>query len=315
MLSSGIRGLARSARVLRLRGVAGTLLAACLAFSFSTSIAAPLQAQAASRESPVVGPPRGAVLLAGGGNLGSEIWERFIELAGGDAARIVVIPTAAPDEDLPYGWRGIEALRSAGAEEFVLLHTRDRGKADQESFVQPIREATGVWLPGGRPWRLVDAYLDTRVHEELFALLDRGGVVGGTSAGASIQASFLMRGDRDTNQIVFSPEYLEGFGFLERAAVDQHLLARGREADLWEVIDRYPDLLGIGLDEGTAMVVQGNRAEVIGGSQILLYDASRDSELPARFGAGSFLDLGVRRAIGFDGGSRARSAAGVGDDC
>ena len=182
----------------------------------------PLLAQTtAAPPDPVVGPARGALLVAGGGELGVEIWDRFVELAGGEDARIVVIPTAADDRDLPYGWRGFDALREAGGGQLVLLHTRNPNEANLESFAVPLQNATGVWLPGGRPWCLVDAYLRTRVHEELFALLDRGGVVGGTSAGASIQGSLLMRGDPETNQTIFSPEYPEGFGFLEAVAVDQ----------------------------------------------------------------------------------------------
>ncbi len=301
---------APSAAPLRWRA-AGVLAFALVAVSFG-----PLRAQAPTAgPAPIVGPERGTLIVAGGGELGTEIWETFVRLAGGEAAKIVVIPTAAADEDLPYGWRGLDALRAAGIKELVLLHTRDPSEADDEAFIEPLRDATGVWLPGGRPWRLVDAYLHTKVHEELFALLDRGGVVGGTSAGASIQASFLMRGDPDTNRTVYSPEYLEGFGFLEQVAVDQHLLARGRETDLWKVLDRFPELLGIGLDEGTALVVQGNRAEVIGGSQVLLYDPKGPSELPARFGSGSLVDLGARAPLELDGSGRVGAGATLGDDC
>ncbi len=238
--------------------------------------------------------------MAGGGELDREIWERFIRLAGGQEARIVVIPTAAPDDDLPDGWRGYPALLAAGTRDLVILHTRDRDQAGDESFVEPLRRATGVWLPGGRPWRLVDAYLHTPVHRELFALLERGGVVGGTSAGASILASVLLRGDRTTNRVVFSPEYPEGFGFLERAAVDQHLSARGREADLWEVLHLRPDLLGIGLDEGTALVVQGDRAEVVGGGEVLFYDATHRALRTHRLARGSVFDLGTRSASAVD---------------
>ena len=238
--------------------------------------------------------------MAGGGNLDREIWERFIHLAGGEEARIVVIPTAAPDDDLPDGWRGYPALLAADTRDLVILHTRDREEARGESFIEPLRRATGVWLPGGRPWRLVDAYLHTPVHRELSALLERGGVVGGTSAGASILASVLLRGDRTTNRVVFSPDYPEGFGFLERAAVDQHLSARGREADLWEVLHLHPDLLGIGLDEGTALVVQGDRAEVVGGGEVLFYDATHRALRTHRLARGSVFDLGTRTAATAD---------------
>jgi cyanophycinase len=243
---------------------------------------------------PVVGPPRGALVVAGGGRLGPEIWERFVELAGGDTARIVVIPTAAADEEFDGDWPGLHPLRDAGVQDLRILHTRDREEAQSPLFAQPLARATGVWIPGGRQWRLVDAYLNTRIHEELFALLDRGGVIGGTSAGASIQASYLVRGDPSSNQVVMGPGYEEGFGFLAGTAVDQHLLARGRENDLWEILDLHPDLLGIGLDEGTAIVVQGNRAEVLGKSEVLVYDPGSPVRGARSLRSGAIFDLGER---------------------
>lgn len=221
---------------------------------------------------PIVGPENGVLLLAGGGTLGPEIWERFVELSGGEDSRIVIIPTAGADETYSADGPVVEALLAAGAGRVDVLHTRDREAADSRRFTRPLRRATGVWMPGGRQWRLVDAYLHTRVHEELESLLDRGGVVGGTSAGASIQASYLVRGDPATNQILMSDDYQEGFGFLEGVAVDQHLQARGRTNDLWELVALRPDLLGIGIDEGTAIIVHRDQAEVIGAGSVMLYD-------------------------------------------
>jgi cyanophycinase len=247
---------------------------------------------------PVVGPANGALIVAGGGQLGPEIMERFVELAGGAEARIVVIPTAGTEENFPDDWRGFQPLHNAGARHVTVLHTRNRAEADLESFVAPLREATGVWIPGGRQWRLVDSYLDTRTHGELFALLDRGGVIGGTSAGASIQASYLVRGDPTTNEVVMAPGYEIGFGFLERVAVDQHLLTRQRQADLLDVVGLHPDLLGIGLDEGTAIYVRGNRAEVIGRSKVAIYNGGdRERHLYYFLEPGDVFDLGQREVV------------------
>ncbi len=249
---------------------------------------------------PVVGPPRGAVMVAGGGFLGPEIWERFVELAGGADARIVVVPTAAGEETFPENWPGILPFLDAGAGDVRILHTRDRSIADTEAFVEPLRQATGVWFPGGRQGRLVDAYLNTRLHLELFDLLARGGVVGGTSAGASIQASYLVRGDPETNQTLMVPGYEEGFGLLNGAAVDQHLRARGREEDLWELLLVHPDLLGIGVDEGTALVIQGDQAEVIGESKVFIYDARHPVRSPRALDPGQSFHLGDRTDLSSD---------------
>ena len=110
------------------------------------------------------------------------IIERFIDLAGGPDAPIVIIPTAGEADD-EYGeyWSGLKQWRENGANRLTVLHTRDRKVADSEAFVKPIREARGVFFGGGRQWRLVDSYLDTLVHGELTRLLQRGGVIGGSS--------------------------------------------------------------------------------------------------------------------------------------
>lgn len=241
-----------------------------------------------------VGPQEGTLMVAGGGRLGPEIWTHFVDLAGGPDARIVVIPTAGIDDTYSDDWHGLRGLKEAGATNVVLLHTRDRNEADSEEFALAVRGADAVWFPGGRQWRLVDSYLNTRVHDELFELLERGGVIGGTSAGASIQASFLVRGDPSTNQILISPEYQEGFGFLTNAAVDQHLHARNRQDDLWQLLETRPELLGIGIDEGTAVVIRGNRAEVIGAHKVVVYDASGAAPESWAAGAGMAFDLGQR---------------------
>lgn len=247
-----------------------------------------------------VGPARGALVLAGGSDLSPEIWGRFVELAGGPEASIVVIPTAGEDSDFNLGWPSLPELRAAGANDVVVVHTRDRSVADSEPFVRAIRGATGVWLPGGRTWRLAEAYLGTRVHDELAALLDRGGVIGGSSAGASIQGSLLMRGDPETNRVPFSEDYPIGFGFLRDVAVDQHLIARGRQADLWGILETRPGLLGIGLDEHTALVIHEDVGEVVGSSQVLVYDAAGPKKEQYWLADGQRLDLRTRRPIEAD---------------
>lgn len=236
-------------------------------------LAQPVATDAVRLSAPVGGPDAGTLVLAGGGRLGEEIIARFIELAGGDGARVVVIPTAGAAVAYDHDWTGLDAFRHRGVADLRVLHTRDREVADSPAFVRPLREATGVWLTGGRQWRLVDAYLHTRTHRELAALLQRGGVVGGSSAGASILASYLMRGSPEDNDILMAPGYEEGFGFLRGAAVDQHLLARNREHDLLQVLHAHPTLLlGIGIDEGTAIVVKRDVFEVVGESRVAVYD-------------------------------------------
>lgn len=254
---------------------------------------------------PCVGPPRGALLAAGGGALDDGIYARFLRLAGGPDARIVLIPTAGTQDGSHDAWTALEKLRAAGASRIEVLHTRNRKVADLEAFVGPLKDASGVWISGGQQWRLAEVYLDTRTQRELEALLARGGVVAGNSAGASMLASFLLRGSRKGNDVLMEPGSEVGFGFLRDVAIDQHLLSRGREDDLLGLLRTHPQLLGIGLDEGAAVVVTGDMAEVIGRSRVAVYDITDPlSLLPLRWlSPGDVYDLGTRSVILADEGS------------
>ncbi len=218
-------------------------------------------------------------------------------MAGGDDARIVLIPTAGAEYGSHDGWTAIEELKKAGVERLEILHTRSRSVADLEAFASPLERATGVWFSGGRQWRLVDVYLDTETHRELAEVLVRGGVIGGNSAGASALASFLLRGG-DDNEVVMTAERDRGFGFLRNVAIDQHLLTRGRENEMFEVLRANPHLLGIGLDEGAALVIAGDLARVMG-NRVAIYDVTDPLTLiPLRWlGPGDAYDLGARRTV------------------
>ncbi|MEX2465415.1 MAG: cyanophycinase [Gemmatimonadota bacterium] len=237
------------------------------------------------------------MIAAGGGALGEEIYQEFVRMAGGPDARIVLIPTAGDQYGTHDGWTALERLRDAGVTRLEVLHTRNASIADLEAFTAPLREATGVWLSGGRQWRLIDVYLGTRTHTEMVRLLDRGGVIGGNSAGASALASYLIRG-AEVNDVISTPERDNGFGFLRNVAIDQHLVARAREGDLLEVLRTYPHLLGIGLNEGAAIVVTRDFARVLGGA-VAIYDVTEPSMLiPFRWlSSGDIYDLGARRLV------------------
>jgi cyanophycinase len=222
---------------------------------------------------PVVkGPEKGALVIVGGGKVGNEILSRMFELGGGKDAPLVVIPTASGADNYPADWPGLKMFKEFGATHVTLLHTKDRKVADSDAFVKPLTEATIVWFVGGRQWRLVDSYLHTRTQHEVERVLERGGVVAGSSAGASIISAYMVRGAIENNFIMMAPGYEEGFGLITGVAIDQHMLTRNRQDDLEEVVEKHPDVLGIGLDESTAIVVQGQQFEVIGASKIAIHD-------------------------------------------
>ncbi|MFQ5682348.1 MAG: cyanophycinase [Candidatus Binatia bacterium] len=250
-----------------------------------------------------IGPASGTLIAVGGE--AEALFRRFIGLAGGPAAKIVLIPTALADgsPQLKNLDGFADHLRySMGLPNLTVLHTRDRTLADSFPFVRPIQQADGVWFSGGRQWRLADAYLGTRTHVVLKKLLARGGIIGGSSAGATIQGSFLVRGDTKTNTIMVG-DHQVGLGFLRNVAIDQHVFERGREFDLLKVVKAHPEVLGIGLDEKTGMIVRGDVMEVVGARYVYIYDSSRwkpdtpDTKKFFHLEAGDRYDLRKRRRM------------------
>jgi cyanophycinase len=223
------------------------------------------------------GPARGVLLIVGGGNNSRAVISAAQRYAGGAAARWVVIPSAQDDHHLQDP-RIPDFIRRHGR--YTVLHTRDRAVASSEAFVAPIAQATAVWFDGGRQWRLAEAYGRTRTERALWGLLDRGGLIAGSSAGATIQGSFLVRGSPDGNKIMIDRGHMRGFGFLRNVAIDQHIVARHREGDLAKVVSLHPGLLGIGIDEGTAILVQGNQFTVIGPSVVAITDGTMHDGRP-----------------------------------
>jgi cyanophycinase len=245
-----------------------------------------------------VGPANGTLVIVGGNMQDPAIVKRFIDLAGGPGAPIVIIPTAGDADEYDNYWSGLKQWRENGATNLTVVHTRDKKAADTEAFVKPIRAARGVFFAGGRQWRLADSYLNTLTHKALDELLARGGVIGGSSAGASILASFMVRGDTKSNEKMIGDHTL-GLGFLKNSAIDQHLLRRNRQFDMLEVIDKHPELLGIGLDEDTAIVVTGDQFEVMGQSYAVIYSTKPVAGASGRFyfmGAGDRFDMKTRKA-------------------
>jgi len=205
----------------------------------------------------------GALVIVGGGSMPEDVVARFVELAGGKDARIVVLPTAVP-RAVAARERVPGFLRNAEVANVTILRQRESREIAEEEFQTAMKTATGVWFGGGRQWNFVDAYEGTDAIELLRDVLRRGGVIGGSSAGATIQGELLVRGHPLGNTVMLAEGYERGFAFLPGTAIDQHFSQRGRQPDLIPVIRRHPKMLGIGLDEGTAIVVKGTRVDVIG---------------------------------------------------
>jgi cyanophycinase len=242
--------------------------------------------------------PSGALMLVGGGGFTDEMLNRFVELAGGASARIVVIPTAEEDPQL-VGRADIQQFLDSGAASAVVLHTHDRATADSDEFIAPLGDATGIWFGGGRQWRLLDAYTGTKTEAAMRAVLERGGVIGGSSAGATIQADYLVRGDPLDNIDIMAAGYEDGFCYLPGCAVDQHFTSRDRHPDMVLLNRHIPRLLGIGIDETTALVVTGHVAQVMGVGNVYFFDGTSHDQAEQRteVSAGQTYDLIERRIL------------------
>ena len=213
---------------------------------------------------------RGKLVLIGGGATPGGALREFIDSAGGKDGHIVVIPTAEgdkPDEEQ----RIVPVLRERGAGKVTVLHAWSLKEADSAEFARQLDSATGVWFGGGRQWRLVDRYFGTKTHDALNALLERGGVISGTSAGATICGEYLVRGDPLGSKTMMAPGYERALNFLPGVAIDQHFTQRGRFPDMVALKNRYPQFFGIGLDEATAISVSGGVLSVIGRGNVYLY--------------------------------------------
>lgn len=214
----------------------------------------------------VKAPSGGALVICGGGKLPAAIRHRFCTLAGGADARIVVIPTATARADhAEYLDHVLDDWKECGVGSVRLLHTRSRTMADDPAFVKPLREATGVWFTGGDQTYLTKAYLGTAVERRLKELLGRGGVIGGTSAGAAVMSGVMIAGG------LTKADVSQGFDFLAGAVIDQHFLKRNRVERLVGVLSAHPTLVGLGIDEQTALVVdvREHHLSVIGDSYVV----------------------------------------------
>ena len=256
-----------------------------------------------------VGPARGTLVIVGGGSMGPEIYKAFIDAAGGPDAIIIDVPNAGGADSV--GPNTGQAWRTNGAKNVVVRFTRDRGVADTDSFTAVIRQAGGVWFEGGRQFHLVQDYGGTKTERAFLDVLERGGVVGGSSAGASIIGDFMVRGaPSNDNMIMRYPGYERGFGYLRNVGIDQHVVARSRLPDLADsIITRYPDMLAISVDEGTAWVIRGDTGRVIGRSKAFVYNGADANDPGAPFLTllpGDSYNLNTRRII-----SRARDRSPV----
>ena len=202
------------------------------------------------------------------------VLRRFVRLAGGRNARIVVIPTASAFPD-----QAVEAYMTTfsrlGAPAVVVVDPPSRPAAAAEALVQAIDDATGVFITGGNQLKLAQLFLGTPLADAISRAYARGAVVAGTSAGASIMSRFMISlGDDGVTPRQRVSQLTSGLGLLPDVIVDQHFDQRARYGRLMSLVASSPNLLGIGIDEDTAAEVRdGRKLSVLGSGAVFVIDA------------------------------------------
>lgn len=266
--------------------------------------------RAAAQENPLGFPAAavvkgGSLVISGGGQLPDEVYDEFVRIAGGEKARLVLVPSAynyGPRENLEQrfaGWRGYRC------ESFDFIDAKTREESDSAELAEKLASATGVWFSGGDQGRLADLYRGTAIERAVIGVLERGGVVGGTSAGSSIMSQTMIRYGTSSHAVLG-----DGFGLLSKAVIDQHFSQRARHTRLLNVVRSKPGMVGIGVDEGTALIVSRDKVRTVGsgGSTVMVPDAGKSMRI-YMLEAGDEADL-VPRSSGLfslDSGSSSKS--------
>jgi len=217
----------------------------------------------------------GNLVLIGGGAKPPEAMRKFVELAGGPEALIVVFPTASAEEDT--GDYYIELFAEQGCDHVVVADVHSSSDAADPETADTVRRAAGIFFAGGDQRRITAALLGTAVGDAVVEAYSSGAVIGGTSAGTACQSGLMITGDGDFSLLdADNVELSPGLGLFAGVIVDQHFVARRRCNRLISVVLEHPELIGVGIDEDTAVWVRpDNTFEVLGEGWVVVYDASK----------------------------------------
>jgi len=223
--------------------------------------------------------PKGTLVIVGGGGETRSILEAFCKASGGPGGVVGVVTTNTSDpEGALKEWK--ERLDKAG-QTLVPLNVRRREESSLPGMLAAAQRCTGFWFTGGDQARVGDQVVGTPLHALLLARYEAGACIGGTSAGAAIMSKVMLTGDDRHGKNEWAElgpgayQTREGMGFLPQGViVDQHFIRRSRQNRLFSLMLDHPDHLGLGIDESTALVVQGGKATVVGKHSVMVFDPS-----------------------------------------
>ena len=228
----------------------------------------------------ITGKNKGFLFIIGGGKRPKYMQQKIVELAGGKESKIVIIPNAS-SRPLDSALFQRYQFEQAGAGEVVFILSIPE-TADDDSNLAVLQDATGIFFSGGDQSRLTKHLQNTKLLDKIKKIYENGGVISGTSAGAAVMSKIMITGDelvnKDTTRSFISIQKgnvatVEGFAFIESAIVDQHFIKRKRLNRLINLVLENPTLLGIGIDESTAIIVNPDHSfEVLGENTVMVFD-------------------------------------------
>lgn len=229
------------------------------------------------KASPTTSERPGHLFIIGGGEDRQDdmsILARYVELCGGEGCSIAVLTSAS---SIPHMmWEKYEAsFGELGVRRHFHVAAGSRDEANDNECAQKVRDADGIFMSGGDQKRLVEIVGSTRIHAAMrYAFSQHAACIGGTSAGASAMARHMLAyGTNDKLPDKRTAQLESGLGFLPYVAIDQHFSERHRLARLLSVVAQQPDLIGLGIDEDTALIIGGSgHAEVVGNGAVTLLD-------------------------------------------
>jgi len=239
---------------------------------------------ACAPEAPVAPGPKGHLFIVGGGSRDEPLMRRYVELAKRSGPGRIAIFTMASSVPLETGPGLVAEFRNYGVSDAAYYHLT-REEAMDPANLKILDGVNAIWFSGGDQAKQTAVLLDTPLHARMLELYAEGCLIGGTSAGAAVQSEFMITGDEKRAnsqegswQVIWADNVLHtrGFGFVKSAIIDQHFVTRRRHNRLISVVLENPALVGVGIEESTAVLVRPDgKYEVLGEGPVIVYDARK----------------------------------------
>ena len=217
----------------------------------------------------------GDLILIGGGSKPVAAMEAFIACSGGKDALILIIPTASelPDTGMVYKRQFAKEFGCSNLKILEMFTPEDASNLEKISIMD---QAGGIFFTGGDQRRIIQVFKESEALKKLKEFHDRGGALGGTSAGTACMSRLMLTGDGEFDRLTAQTTVLwPGLDFLGSVIVDQHFIARNRQNRLLSCVLEFPEYLGIGVDEATAIWVKPDKTvEILGDGWVQIYDGS-----------------------------------------